>query len=306
MRFYSEGLYVAVSCNDYPQPYSVTAPFAKRERQLRRSYADLRRRTPDVFSPFSVREWTTSPYGYYDSCLRWPSPSRRVPAIPDDATYPDVPTLVLAGDLDSLTSPEGARDTAAAFPRSTYVEVANTTHVTALVDFDTCTSLLARRFVRTRSAGDTSCADDYHENRLVPRFTRTAAAQSSSGRRATTARVAAATVGDVVARWLSMYGERGVGLHGGSFTTRGGGFTDRPSVARWRLREVRWVRDVAVSGEVSWNRRTGEIRSVFTTRGPGASPGRLRLSWNDLDRHARARAAGVLGGRTVRFDFPAP
>ena len=38
---YSEGLYVAVACNDYPQPYDVTDPIARRYRQFHRAIAGL-------------------------------------------------------------------------------------------------------------------------------------------------------------------------------------------------------------------------------------------------------------------------
>jgi pimeloyl-ACP methyl ester carboxylesterase len=306
VRWWSEGLYAAVTCNDYPQPYDMRDRPSRRPEQLQRSVRRLQRHRPQVFAPFTVREWVGSPYGYYDDCLHWPPPSRWLRPVRRDAVYPDVPTLVLAGDLDSLTSPEGARITARAFPKSTYVEMANLTHVSALVDFDQCASLIVRRFVRTRQAGDTSCARRYHENRLVATFARRAEALGYAGPRRRTARVAAATVADVMARWLTMAGGEGVGLQGGRFTTTGGAFTSDRPVARWRLSRVRWVGDVAVSGTMTWHRRTGMVRARVTMTGPGAVDGRLRLRWDDGRRHAPARAIGRLGGEPVEFRFPAP
>jgi hypothetical protein len=303
---YSEGLYVAVACNDYPQPYDVTAPPKTRYRQFARSITRLQRDRPGVFAPFRVREWVSSPYGYYDDCLRWPAPSRWVHPVPPHAAYPDVPTLVLGGDLDSLTSPEGARDTANAFPNSTFVETANTGHVSALGDFDVCASLIVRRFVRHRDPGDTSCARRYHENRLVDRFVRTAAGTGWHGERYRTARVAAATAADVMARWLSMYGYNGVGLQGGTFTTRGGSYTAPHPVVTWDLDGVKWVRDVAVSGRMRWRQHSGLVVASVRTTGTGALRAHLRLRWNDFDRHARAIARGTVGGRRVAFEFPAP
>jgi pimeloyl-ACP methyl ester carboxylesterase len=306
VRWWSEGLYVAVSCNDYPHPFDLNADRATRTRQFNRSIAKLRRETPKVFAPFTVREWRNSPYFEYEDCLRWPKPSNWRHPLPPRPVYPDVPTLVLAGDLDSLTSPEGAIDTAEAFPNSTYVEVANMTHVTALVDFDVCTSRVVRRFMRTGSAGDTSCAREYHENRLVDRFAVTARGTGWEGERRRTARVAAATLADVQARWWQMYGYRGVGLQGGRFTTRGGSFTSERPVVHWQLDAVRWVRDVAVTGQLSWHRRTGRIEATVRVTGAGAEPGRLRLVWNDSARHPLARVTGVLDGRPVQQRFPAP
>lgn len=305
-RWYSEGLYVAVSCLDYPQSYAMDGAVADRPEQLRAAVRALAQDRPRIFAPFTVREWVRSEYGYYDDCLRWPRPDRWVHAVPRDATYPDVPTLVLAGDLDSLTSPEGARETAAAFPDATYVEVANLTHVSALVDFDTCASVLVRRFVRTLDAGDTSCARDYHENRLVDRFARTAAGTGWDGPRRRTARVAAATVADVLARWLVMAGYEGVGLNGGSFVTSGGGFLATPPVARWRLDGVRWVRDVAVDGTMAWHRRSGLVTARVRVSGSGAVPGRLRMSWRDTATTPVASVHGRLNGAPVRLRFPAP
>ena len=306
VRAYSEGLYVAVACNDYPQPYDMTAPIAERRAQYRAALDEIEANAPTEFAPFTVDEWATSPVEYFDSCLRWPRPSRWVHPLPADAEFPDTPTLVLAGDLDSLTSPEGARATADAFPDSTYVEVANMTHVTATIDFDRCSSRIVRRFVRTRDAGDASCAAGYNEIRLVPRFARRSTSLDWGGIRRRTARVATATAGDVIARWISMYGSRGVGLAGGTFTTTGGAFTARRPVVRWRLRDVRWVDDVAVSGTMRWQRATGAVEAGLRVRGPGAARGRLSVRWNDWEPTAIAVARGTLAREHVRFSFAAP
>ncbi len=303
---YSEGLYVSVACNDYPQPFDVTASRSTRLRQYRRSIDRLSHNRPGIFAPFTVREWVSSPYGYFDDCLRWPAPSRWVHPVRAQTSFPDVPTLVLVGDLDSLTSPEGARATAAAFPDATFVETANTVHVSALVDFDACASVIVRRFVRTGDPGDRSCARRYHENRVVDRFARTAEETGWAGPRRRTTRIAAATVADVFARWLSMYGTDGVGLAGGHFTVRGGWFRQPHPVVRWRLDHVRWVRNVAVSGVVRWYRHSGLVTAHVTASGTGAPPGRLRLRWNDLDRRAYAIARGVVGGHRIDVRFPAP
>ena len=300
VRQYSEGLYNAVVCNDYPQPYDMTAPISVRKDQYRQTIRDLKATHPRVFAPFTVREWVTSPVEYFDSCIEWPRPSRVDPPVPPGATFPDVPTLVLAGDIDSLTSPEGAKQTAAAFPNSTYVEVANMTHVSAIRDFGHCASRIVRRFVRTTDAGDTSCAGAYPEIRVVDRFVRDSNALDWGPPRRRAARIAAATVGDVIARWLGMAGFEGVGLRGGRFTTTG------LNHVRWRLHRVRWVRDVAVSGEVDWKRRSGAVTASVRIVGPGAARGRLVLAWNSWDQLGRATARGRLEGRRVEMRFAAP
>ena len=297
---YSEGLYVAVACNDYPQAYDMTAPIKRRRKQYKATLRELGRTQPNAFAPFTIREWVTSPVEYFDSCIEWPRPSRVDPPIPAGAPFPSVPTLVMAGDLDPLTSPEGARQTAAAFPNSTYVEVANMTHVTALADFSRCTSDIVLRFVRKLDAGDTSCASEYSEIRVVDKFSRRAEGQGELPARRLATLVGARTVGDVIARWFHMYGYEGVGLRGGRFTT-----TDSPHI-EWELDGVRWVDDVAVSGTATWDRTTGAMRADIRLSGSGAAPGRLTLRWNDWDQLARARVTGVLNRREIDVTIPAP
>jgi pimeloyl-ACP methyl ester carboxylesterase len=297
---YSEGLYVAVACNDYPQAYDMTAPIKERRKQYKATLRELRRTQPNAFAPFTIREWVTSPVEYFDSCIEWPRPSRVDSPIPPGATFPSVPTLVMAGDLDPLTSPEGARQTAAAFPNSTYVEVANMTHVTALADFSRCTSDIVLRFVRKLDAGDTSCASEYSEIRVVDKFSRRAEGQGELPTRRLAILVGARTVSDVIARWYQMYGYEGVGLRGGRFST-----TDGPRI-KWELDGVRWVDDVAVSGTATWDRTTGAMRADIRLSGSGAAPGRLTLRWNDWDRLARASVTGVLNGREIDVTIPAP
>jgi hypothetical protein len=300
VREWSEGLYDAVSCNDYPQAYDMTQPHAVRVGQYRASKKGLEKNAPNVFWPFTVKEWVTYPEHYWDSCLRWPVPSRVDPPVPPDAHYPDVPVLVMSGDLDSLTSPEGALATAAAFPSSTFVSVANSTHVTALADYGRCSSRIVLHFVETLSAGDTSCASQYAPNRLVDRFAEHAADLGIHGRRRRTAVVAADTVADVVARWYAIIGSHGVGLRGGTFTTHG--YTN----VTYRMDGVEWVDDVAVSGHIVWDHRTGQIRASVSLDGPAASPGTLRMSWSDWAQLPQASVSGTLGGQAVSYSFLAP
>jgi pimeloyl-ACP methyl ester carboxylesterase len=298
-RYYSQGLANAVSCNDYPQLYDMLAPPGERDEQYLAAIGSLAREDPDAFDPFTIAGWITSPVEDFDSCLRWPVPDRPLPPFPEGSAYPDVPTLVLVGDLDSVTSPEGAAQVAAAFPASTSVEVANAVHVTALGDRHRCASRIVLRFVRTLDAGDTSCASRYAEIRAVDAFAlRADEIDGSPARRG--AIVAASTVADVIARWPQMWTAHGVGLRGGTFTTRGA------ALVAWSLDGVRWVEDVALSGRASWNRRTGAIRAHVVLDGSGVPPGRLRLRWNDLEPQSRARVWGVVGGVPVDLTVPAP
>jgi pimeloyl-ACP methyl ester carboxylesterase len=296
---YSQGMDYAVSCPDYPQLYDMHAPVAERPAQYATSIRALQRNDPHAFAPFTIDQWVTSGDEDYDSCLRWPVPAHPRPLLPPGHTYPHVPTLVMVGDLDSVTSAEGARQVASAFPNSTFVEVANMTHVTALNYPAGCTEGIVLRFVRTGgSAGNTSCASDYPEIHVVDVFAVHAAeVPGPAVWRAAT--IATDTIGDVIARWDNMFGSRGVGLRGGSFTTTG--YARR----NWTLHRVRWVDDAPVSGRASIDMLAGTAHANLTIGGV-VPHGHLHLSWSTTQPDAQVLVTGMLGGRHVRLRLPAP
>src|SRR3984957_905084 len=109
---FSYGLYSAVSCTDYPLLYDMTQPRAKRNQQYAAALQDARMNRPDLFAPFTVDEGIDSQVYItpLDSCLPWPVPPKDLAPgapgapLPPSVHYPAVPTLVLSGDLDSITS----------------------------------------------------------------------------------------------------------------------------------------------------------------------------------------------------------
>ena len=161
-------------CHDYPQLWDPTAAQSTRDAQYQAALSNLAANDPKAFAPFSAPEWIAQPFNEFDYCLQWPTASIPDPPKPANTPFPRVPTLVFTGDLDSNTSPEGAAMVARQFG-GTLVENVNYTHVSALGDFNRCASRIAQRFVRTLSAGDTSCSKDYNENRLVPHFSKVTA-----------------------------------------------------------------------------------------------------------------------------------
>ncbi len=300
---FSEGLYLATNCNDIPLVFDRNAPIRTRKRQYAAAIRTLQRTDPRAFAPFTIHQWLTAPLSGvqpYNSCILWPRPVFPNPPLPPHPVYPSIPVLVLSGDLDSITSPEGAHQVAAEFPNSTFVDVKNMNHIAALYDQGRCASTIVVHFVATLSPGDTSCAQRYNEVRMVSRFAVTAAGLGPMppGRRA--AEVAAESVADVIARWWDMYGYHGRGLRGGRFGTVG------LVHVRFRLNGIRWVRDEAVSGMVHWDLDGGAIRAAVSLRGTGVPPGHLMLTWNDWQTRAVATATGRVGGRAVHATFPAP
>lgn len=302
---FSEALYLAVICHDYPQLWRVSSPTAARAAEAARR---LRGYPPGTFAPIGAAAWTGVEYEGARACLQWPAPTDAETVVPPGASYPDVPTLVLNGDLDTITASSGAREVARRFPRSTFVEVRNSVHVTAILDPDRCASRIYARFVRTLATGDTSCAARVPEIRLADSFPQSPAAMRPAWRRAgdsstlagrRLAAVAAATVADVLSRWWLNDDGSGAGLRGGSWSYRG----DDPVV--FRLRGVELVAGVRVSGTVRW-RRGGAVSSRVSVAGPGRTSGVLALSWSLARPLARARLDGVVGGRTLRAAMLAP
>lgn len=202
-------------------------------------------------------------------------------------------------------------DAASRFPHSTYVSVPNVGHVTALGDRQGCAAGIVQRFVRSGgTVGDTSCVEGYAPVRGVPRFVRTSArlapaeqggssAISAADRRVVSGALFAAA--DPITRWWVNYSGSGVGLSGGDFSYSGGA-----GRVVFRLQELAFVRDVAVSGRVVWNRDTGRVHAELEVDGPRRRDGSLRASWNDWETDALARVRGKIGGREVSLTTPAP
>ena len=129
-NYYSRGDEIAVSCNDYPMIWNKASPQAKRRRELR---AAINAYPPDRFRPFTPREIALERDWSYTECLRWPRPSALYqPPAPLGASGPDVGTLVIAGEMDDVTTPREGRMAANLFPNSQFEIVRNAGHVPSL------------------------------------------------------------------------------------------------------------------------------------------------------------------------------
>ncbi len=150
---------------------------------------------------------------------------------------------------------------------------------------------------------------------MVPEFPRrlAAAPPADSRRRPATAPprrdrraawAASWAVGDALARWWLMYGSKGHGLRGGSFTASGEylAYTPiRPAAARVRF--VRRPGGQRNGRHVEPARRHRQRAAAAERR---AAPGMLRIGWSTRARRAVASMRGELGGRVVRLRTPAP
>jgi pimeloyl-ACP methyl ester carboxylesterase len=313
VREWSAGQYNAVSCIDYPQAFDMRAPAAVRRAQYEAAAGAL---ADDVYAPFTVEEWTSSPVAEFDDCVDWPSPVRSDPPITERPPLvpPTLPVLVLSGGLDTLTTwTDGAIVAEQLGPSARWVKVENTIHVTALADPYGCASGLVRQFVRQPErlhSMDVSCASRIPEVRVVGDYPRRLSgatpATPRKGNQAGAAglrlaAVGAAAVGDAIAQWWYLPGSRGHGLRGGWFTVEG------DTSVRFDLHKVRFVADTVVDGRATWNTSTGQVSASVAVKGPGGVTTTLRMRWDDLARHPRATLTGRTGsGARLSATLPAP
>jgi pimeloyl-ACP methyl ester carboxylesterase len=315
-RKFSAGLAAAVFCGDPPQIFDMQLPPAERLAARDREIADRKARAPETYAPFTIDEYRRMPldYAFIDECVRWPAPARASPAagpLPVAARYPDVPVLVVSGELDNMTSVADGNAAAERFPHAHHLVIANGFHVNALPHARSeCAAMLVRRFLQDLATGDESCAAAVPPVRLVPRFARHVAelapAQGLPGNRADeaglrTVSAALLTCEDVIARVMEYGAGRGVGLRGGTFTA-----AHAAPGYRLLLRAVRWSEDLAVSGRIDWPGRSGIVRAHLTLLGPLARRGNLELQWPQDVADARASVRGQLGSAAVIAQAPAP
>ncbi len=151
VRDFSYGLEIAVECNDYPLLWNERSSYRARLRQLGRAITKLPR---DFFAPFSRREYLTSEEAHLVTCLRWPRSPTRGTEAPVPAGWKAsrrYPTLILAGELDDVTSVAEARQVARRFPRSQLFVDPNRGHASSLYyPFVSPAVDVIRAFIRRR------------------------------------------------------------------------------------------------------------------------------------------------------------
>ena len=118
----------ATTCHDYLRAFDYSDSPAERERAYDATQADLQE---EDFAPFSASAWSTRADYDNGACLAWPDdPTAEVP-FARGTELPDVPVLVLNGDLDANTPSASGRQAAAQFPHATFVEVPGAGHTPA-------------------------------------------------------------------------------------------------------------------------------------------------------------------------------
>src|SRR5271166_646157 len=318
VRQYSDELYLAVSCLDYPQLFDMSAPEDVRAGELQAAEAAL----PDsTFSPFSTDEWLAQDQNTeaYTACLRWPSPTVAQP--PTTGSQPllpsSLPVLVLGGELDTWTPPSGVPAVLAQIGgHARFIELANATHVVGEGD-TACASTLVQEFVADPAAIDSlqaACASAVPPIRAVGSYPerleeepplQTAGADGASPAALRLGAAAVSTAGDALARYQAIEASPDAGLHGGSVTAARGG-------AELRLHEDRLLPDVAVSGTVTLTPNEpieaggDSVTAVLSASAPGLRAASLTATWSTAAPDAEAVVLGTVEGEAVAGSMPAP
>ncbi|PHX60617.1 MAG: hypothetical protein CK552_04995 [Actinobacteria bacterium] len=247
---YSPGLQVAVSCHDYPQLFDMAQSRAIRKSQYDAAVADQIKVDPDVYGPFKIREYLKSDFGTQPLCLPWPIATRnpwQLPG-PPGGNYPDIPTLVLSGELDTITTPAEGAMVAAQFARARQVIVANSTHVNAMGDVYKCASQLVRDFFTDQDA--VLAGEGGQCAAAIPPIV---AVSEYPIKNYDLEEGVTQTAFDVIDRYLQATGSKGLGLRGGSWSAR----EWAPIVIE--LEDYRLYQNLPVSGTVRWNYDTGGV-----------------------------------------------
>jgi pimeloyl-ACP methyl ester carboxylesterase len=322
---FSYGQYQAVVCAEYPLHYDLDDSPAKRRRDYARGIEDARQHRPDLFAPFTIDEALASNANFTPlaTCLDWPKPLAGYPQgdpLPARPKFPNVPTLVLSGDLDSVTSPQDAAQAAEQFPNVAHLVIPNLTHVTAYYYSDVgylpdggdtthCVQRILRRFIAQLSTGDARCIDDVRPIRTVPRFASSidelepvhpVYGNQAGARELKLAAGALDTVGDVFSRFIVTYGI-GSGLRGGEFT-----YVLKPFGYEFDLKRVQFTDDLQVTGVMRWRLKSGEVTADVRLRKDGKNIGALTVAWNDVQKNAVATLTGTVGGKTLKARRIAP
>jgi pimeloyl-ACP methyl ester carboxylesterase len=152
---FSVGDNIAAFCNDQDFVWDRTDPVAVRRRKFDAAVAGL---PDDAFSPFSLRSWiaVASPGG----CLAWPAPDRFEPAVPANAVFPDVPTLILAGDSDTIVPPVVVETLHDELPHATFVTVAGAGHPVTAPAWGDCAEALVGQMFDTLTVSNATCAEN--------------------------------------------------------------------------------------------------------------------------------------------------
>lgn len=311
---FSYGNTAATLCADSASaPWTWGSPGAAAEYQAALDSVPLA-----AIAPFSRSAWsdllTYTENG--TTCLPWPtSPIAPLPVSPPTVT---APVLAISPSMDNAVPPAYASLWANRYPNSRIASLVGRGHIPA-VRADACARAIVRSFIANPYAAlDTSCAQT---PQILPLATGDFPLNVSNAREATInagagtdqsrqlerkqATVAVATALDALKRF-TMAGSANpyssTGLRGGKVS----GAANSQGAIAMNLSNARFVQDVDVTGNVSWDPATFALAGTLVLATTGGSPiGTVDVSgtWRKPGQGA-LRVSGKLNGRIVALLVP--
>jgi pimeloyl-ACP methyl ester carboxylesterase len=242
---FSEGLFLATTCNDGRFPWAPTDDLPMRQQELAAAVAAL---PAGATGPFGA--WATQ-IGPASVCLDWPAPAGNAPF--PAGPFPDVPVLALSGTFDMRTPTSNAAGVLAQFPHGHLLVVPGIGHSVLTTDPSSCTGNAVRAWLNGLAVPD-RCPRVRPYLAVVPRIPVSLAAarpaKGTSGVRGRTLSVVETTVQDAFASEVTA-GTAVAGLASGSAAGEVGilvlrGYGDVPGVAVSGFLDVK----IAKSGPV--------------------------------------------------------
>jgi pimeloyl-ACP methyl ester carboxylesterase len=138
----------AILCGEAAVPYDPAAPTSARIARLNRALA-----AASPIGPFAAGSWIEGLGMPAFNCLAWP---RRSAPRGNPGPLPDVPALVVSGDLDAAAPSSSARAVAREIPHAQFIEVANAGH-TPEAERTGCVSRAYREFLNLPGIVDFAC-----------------------------------------------------------------------------------------------------------------------------------------------------
>jgi pimeloyl-ACP methyl ester carboxylesterase len=302
---YSQGDYFATLCVDTHEPWDWSASIPGRKMQLADAISEL---PSDHFVPFSNAAGTSLGVSFEKQCLWWQKPTPSSPVTPESPIYPNVPTLVLDGDMDTIVPMEEVQQVAALFPRSTFVPIAEAGHVTAY--WTQCAANIESQFLATLQVGDTSRGQSPETVwPAVGRFpliatdarpAEAAGTNEAGAEERKVVTVAVATITDALKRSTIGSGS-GVGLRAGTFQSSFDSNGNQTTI----LTNCSFSTDVSVNGTVLWATDRSVVADVMVS-GTGTAAGILHLegSFEAPGPVGFFKISGKIGGRLVAVLVP--
>ncbi|MDQ6750782.1 MAG: alpha/beta hydrolase [Actinomycetota bacterium] len=296
----SAGVFASTLCGEARLPWARSTTAADRPARARAAVRALRPGALGPFAPGAALAGSDT----VELCRLWPEVTRTAAPLPP---LPDVPVLLLAGELDLRTPVEDARRVAAAFPRAAVLRVPGTGHGALRGDPSGCAERAVGMFLRGAAVSTCRRGPGPAVAPFLPRsLSQVRRPRGVPGPRGRVAAAAIMTITDVLDQVeQAVADEEGGGRHHSSYG--GGGLR----AGRWRLdgdrlriRGVVLVRGVRVSAVFD---DRFDPTGTLHVDGPGRLDGKLALSSDE------GRATGRVGGRPVRvrlsataFSGPAP